>query len=236
MKVVAFNSSPNRGKGNTQLILQPFIDGMKEAGAEVELFYVMDLNIKPCQGEYNCWFKTPGKCIHNDDMADILPKFHKSDILVFATPLYVDGMSGPMKNFFDRMIASGTPEIVIRDGRCRHEGVEGHRDRKIVLVSNCGFWEIENFDPLVVHMKAIAENFNAEFSGALLRPHGAAMKPMMKMGFKMDGVFDACREAGKELIVSGRISDNLLREISKVIIPKEMYVAAANEQIAKIKS
>ncbi|WP_207637584.1 flavodoxin family protein [Desulfotruncus alcoholivorax] len=39
MKVIAINSSPNMGEGNTALILNPFLKGMREAGAEVELFY-----------------------------------------------------------------------------------------------------------------------------------------------------------------------------------------------------
>ena len=32
MKVIAFNSSPKMGKGNTARILDPFLDGMKENG------------------------------------------------------------------------------------------------------------------------------------------------------------------------------------------------------------
>ena len=39
MKVIAINSSPNMDKGNTAAILNPFLDGMKEAGAEVELYF-----------------------------------------------------------------------------------------------------------------------------------------------------------------------------------------------------
>jgi multimeric flavodoxin WrbA len=39
MKVLAINSSPRMGRGNTALILNPFLEGMKGAGAEVELFY-----------------------------------------------------------------------------------------------------------------------------------------------------------------------------------------------------
>ena len=67
MKVIAINSSPNMGKGNTALVLDPFLEGMRKAGAEVELFYTKKLKINPCQGEINCWVKTPGKCLQQDD-------------------------------------------------------------------------------------------------------------------------------------------------------------------------
>ncbi|KKK41898.1 hypothetical protein LCGC14_1640590 [marine sediment metagenome] len=49
MRVIAINSSPKMDKGNTALILNPFFEGMKNAGAEVELFYTNKLNINPCQ-------------------------------------------------------------------------------------------------------------------------------------------------------------------------------------------
>jgi hypothetical protein len=62
MKAHVINASPNMDKGNTAAILGPFIDGMREAGAEIELFYSKKLRIQPCQGEMNCMLKTPGVC------------------------------------------------------------------------------------------------------------------------------------------------------------------------------
>ena len=43
MKVIALNASPKMDKGNTALIITPFLEGMREAGAEVELFYTKKL-------------------------------------------------------------------------------------------------------------------------------------------------------------------------------------------------
>ena len=104
MKVLALNSSPKMNEGNTALILNPFLEGMREGGAEVELFYTKKLTINPCQGEYNCWFKTPGKCFQKDDMQMLYPKIREADVLVLATPVYVDAMSGPMKGLLDRLL------------------------------------------------------------------------------------------------------------------------------------
>jgi hypothetical protein len=50
-------------KGSTAKILGPFLDGMREAGASVELFYAKQLDVKPCTGEYHCLReKTLGQC------------------------------------------------------------------------------------------------------------------------------------------------------------------------------
>ena len=54
MIVLAFNCSPSMDEGNTALIFNPFIEGMRDAGAEVELFYTRKLKINFCTGEVNC--------------------------------------------------------------------------------------------------------------------------------------------------------------------------------------
>jgi len=53
-KVVAINGSPRMEKGNTHMILTPFLHGMKDAEADVELFYAGRLAVEPCTGEFHC--------------------------------------------------------------------------------------------------------------------------------------------------------------------------------------
>jgi len=229
MKVLAFNCSPRMDNGNTALILNPFLEGMKDVGAEVELFYTRKLKINPCHGGFTCWLKTPGECWQKDDMQMLYPKLREADIYVFGTPVYVDGISGPMKNLLDRIIPLVQPFFELRDGHCRHMAREGYKHGKVVLVSNTGFWEMDNFDPLLVHMKAICRNGAMEFAGALLRPHGEALRPMMKLGIVLDDVFEAAREAGRQLVKDGKMSTETLNIVSRELVPLETYVRAANE-------
>jgi len=229
MKVLAFNCSPRMDNGNTALILNPFLEGMKEVGAEVEVFYIRKLKINPCRGDFICWLKTPGKCWQEDDMQMLYPKLREADIYVFGTPVYVDGISGPMKNLLDRIIPLVQPFFELRDGHCRHRVREGYKHGKMVLVSNSGFWEMDNFDPLLVHVKAFCKNAAKEFAGALLRPHGEALRPMMKLGISLDDVFEAAREAGRQLVKNGKMSTQTLDIVSRELVPLEIYVRAANE-------
>lgn len=215
-------------KGNTALILNPFLEGMKEEGADVELFYTRKLNIHPCTGEFNCWLKTPGKCLHNDDMNLLYPRIDAADVIVFATPVYVDGVTGPMKNLMDRIIPLVQPFFELRDDHCRHPGRGEAKVRKLVLVSNCGFWEKDNFDPLIVHMKAICKNLSAEFSGALLRPHGEAIAEMLGMGAQIGDIFEAAKEAGRQLVKEEKMSQETLDIISRELLPREMYIQIVN--------
>lgn len=43
LKVLAINSSPHKDRSTTSLILDPFLEGMREEGADVELYYTSDL-------------------------------------------------------------------------------------------------------------------------------------------------------------------------------------------------
>jgi len=232
VKILAFNCSPRMERGNTALILTPFLEGMREAGAEVEVFYTRKLRINPCTGEFNCWLKNPGKCYQDDDMNVLYPKLRGADILVFATPVYVDGVSGPMKNLMDRLVPLLQPFFELREGHCRHPLREGIKNGKVVLVSNCGFWEMDNFDPLLVHMKAFCKNAGREFAGALLRPHGPELKSMMKKGLPIGDIFEAAKEAGRQLVEDGEISAETLEVISRELVPLEMYVQRVNTYFA----
>ena len=232
MKVLAFNCSPKMDKGSTALILTPFLDGMREAGATVEIFYTRKLKIRPCSGEFNCWFKSPGKCAFDDDMAMLLPKIKEADVVVYSTPLYADGVSGPMKNLMDRQLPMGLPFLEFRDGRCRHPAPQGHKQGKLVLVSSCGLWEVDNFTPLVTHIEACSHNMLKDFSGALLRPHSPAMALLGADGVTFDDVFHAAREAGKQLITDGKMSVETLETVSRDLMPAEEFVDRLNQLVA----
>lgn len=71
-----------------------------------ELIHTRDVNIRPCQGHFACRIRTPVECHQDDDMRAVL---------VLATPLYVDRMSGPLKNLLDRMLLP-EPEFELRVG------------------------------------------------------------------------------------------------------------------------
>ncbi|MFC1462227.1 flavodoxin family protein [Verrucomicrobiota bacterium] len=232
MRVLAINSSPKMNEGNTAFMLTPFLEGMKEAGANVELLYTSKLKVNPCRGEYNCFFKTPGSCCQKDDMKMVCSKLREADIWVFATPVYIGGITGPMKNLLDRIIplVDPSPFVLLRDGRCGHDLRAGNKVDKVVLVSNCGFWGTDNFDPLIAYMRDFCQRgINREFAGALLRPTGRVFRAMMDNGAPADDILEAAREAGRQLVQTGKMSPETLDIISREVVPLDAYVQKTNE-------
>jgi multimeric flavodoxin WrbA len=236
MKVLAINASPHRDKGNTALILNPFLDGMREHGAEVDVLYTRAMDIKPCLGCLKCWTKTPGTCIQHDDMDPVLPMIEAADVLVFATPLYWDGVSGPMKMFMDRMTPIGQPFIEIREGRDRHPVRKSYAHGKVVVVSTCGYFGVENFDSMIHHYRAATINLEREFVGALLRPNAQSIQPMMMMGMgdSFADVFAAAKQAGVELARDGKMKDETLAVVSRDIMDVETFTNQANKYFTKV--
>jgi multimeric flavodoxin WrbA len=90
VKGLALNSSPRAGvQSKTELMLNHLVQGMREAGAEVEAVDLHEKKIEYCIGCYTCWTKTPGRCLHKDDMStELFPKWLDADMAVYATPLF----------------------------------------------------------------------------------------------------------------------------------------------------
>lgn len=233
MKVIAINGSPNMGKGNTALILTPFLEGMKEEGAETELFYTRKLTIKPCIACWSCLLKHPGRCVHGDDMKMLIPKFLEADVMVYATPVYTHGMTGPLKTLIERMGPLAETQLEIRDGRSFHPVHKDLRHTKMVLVSSCLSWELDAFDALVLHMERICVNRESELT-TLLRPQAEAFKAMKEAGGPVEDITHAAMEAGRQMVRDGRVSNAVQNTISRELMPLEAYVQTLNQQIQNL--
>ena len=112
MKIVIFYGSIHKKRGNTYVIIDEFVKGARDAGAEVDVVFLAEKKIKNCAACLTCWTKTPGRCVIKDDMSELLDMFMASDIVVMATPVYVHNVTGIMKTFIDRIIPITDPHLV----------------------------------------------------------------------------------------------------------------------------
>jgi len=221
MKVIAINGSPRMKKGHTALLLSSFIQGMTDAGAEVELFYARRLKIKPCTcGQMYCWYKKAGECCIQDDMQLLYPQLREADILVLATTVYIP-LPGEMQNFINRLCPLIEPILENREGRTRARFHKQVKIRKIVLLSTGGWWEKENFETVVHITEELAKNASVEFAGAVLRPHASFMKEKGKLTKDGEAVLDMVKRAGYELVKEGKINKETLDAISRPLISEE---------------
>jgi len=99
IKVLGISGSPHR-HGNTETLLDSFLEGARAAGASVEKVVLKDLDYTPCQG-CNACHKT-GDCIIQDDAITLFDKILKADSVAVASPIYSMGITAELKGLIDR--------------------------------------------------------------------------------------------------------------------------------------
>jgi multimeric flavodoxin WrbA len=101
MKILAINGSPRTLRSNTRRLAQFVLEGAAAAGAETEMIDLCDSRVTLCTACEGCSFN--GICVFDDDVPLIVERMKDADGLVFASPVYIDNVSGQMKVFFDRL-------------------------------------------------------------------------------------------------------------------------------------
>ncbi len=219
MKVLALNSSPRgEGQSKTEMILTPLVEGMREAGAQVEVVNLRQKKVKNCIGCYTCWTKTPGVCIHKDDMTlELFPKWLEADVAVYATPLYHFTMTASMKAFVERTLPVLEPFFVQVKDKTTHP--LRHKVPKVVVMSVAGFPEMPVFDQLSSYVRFL---FGRGLLAEIYRP-GAESLARMPMSAKREEIFSALTRAGTELVQSQKVSDETLARITQPMGTESMF-------------
>jgi len=91
----------SRINGNTDILVSRIIEGAKGVGLNPTLVELRSKDISNCIGCYSC--RDESKCSFQDDMTEIRNFINKSELLIFASPLYWCGVTGLMKTFLDRL-------------------------------------------------------------------------------------------------------------------------------------
>ncbi len=232
MKVFAVNGSPRMEKGYTDRVLAPFIQGMTDAGAEVEMVYARRLAIKPCIGDFSCWYGNPGVCCLRDDMDGLYPKLSRVQVLLLATPVYVP-LPGEMQNLLNRLVPLIEPRLETHDGRTRAGFRESVQIEKIVLVSAGGWWEKENMETVVRIAAELAQTAGVQFAGALLRPHAFLLEAEGELTTDGVAALQAARTAGIELITEGAMKPATLDAVSRPLTSQEDLRLRYNRLLAQ---
>ncbi len=221
MKVLAISGSP-RPKSLTDRFLNLVIEGLGPE-AEVTKFYPHKMKINYCTGCRTCWFKTPGRCVYDDDVTEFLPHFEEADLILLASPVYVDGFTAQTKTLLDRT-TNRMESLLAPDasGRTRHLRLV-ERKQRAVVISTCGSPEPANFNAFKIHFAAMCANLFWENNGSILVPE-AAVAPLPGL---FNAKYAAARQAGVEL-QTGAIQPETAELLAQPIMAPEKYREMVN--------
>ncbi len=124
MKVLILNGSPRVG-GNTSIALDEMVKIFDKEGVETEVIQVGNMNVRGCIACGTC--ATKGKCVFDDIVNELAPKFEEADGLVIASPVYYASANATLIAVLDRLFYStgfdktmkvGASVVIARRGGC----------------------------------------------------------------------------------------------------------------------
>jgi len=139
MKVLLINGSP-RAKGNTYIALHEMERVFAEQGIETELIHIGNKAIRGCIACNQCAAK--GRCVFDDPVNEVAPKFEAADGIVAAGPVYYASANGTLVSFMDRLFYSTHFDKTMKVGAtvavCRRGGASATFDQinKYFTISN----------------------------------------------------------------------------------------------------
>lgn len=124
MKVLIINGSP-RINGNTSVAVREMEKVFAEEGVETEVLQVGNKDIRGCIACGYCGEN--GKCVFNDIVNELAPKFEEADGLVVASPVYYASANATLiacltrlfySTHFDKSMKVGASVVCARRGGC----------------------------------------------------------------------------------------------------------------------
>ena len=124
MKVLILNGSP-KANGNTMTAISEMVKVFDKEGVESEVIHVGNKDIRGCVSCGSC--ATKGKCVFDDIVNEIAPKFEACDGLILASPVYYASANATLiacldrlfySSHFDKTMKVGASIVVARRGGC----------------------------------------------------------------------------------------------------------------------
>lgn len=231
--VLVLSCSPRAEKGATHFIAENFIRGMKNAGAKVELLFPSKMNIKPCKGCFSCWLKKGLDCIYKDDMKIFWEKYLKSDLIVWATPLYFYHCTTAMKTLMDRLFVRSSPYILLNNGKESHPRKKEHLPDTL-LIATSGFMETQIFEPLKLTIEQHTSRAGSNLLAEIIRPSVMALINSDYENIKKDQIINALEKAGEEIINDKKINKKTKKTIEQKLMNIPDYLSAIHATMDKL--
>ena len=233
MRILAINASYRGDKGHTRFLIDKLFKGAAEQGAECEVVTLSKKNMNICKACGVCQtINHYLKCVFDgeDDVKSIFDKMASADIIVFATPVYLFGISGLMKIFLDRIYATSD----VNDLRISKSGLLFHHinpavcSKPFVTLVCCDNLEDETPKNVQSYFKTYSKFMDAPQVGVLIRNAGIltgqGKDPEKEKKFpKIYNVYDAYEQAGQELVEYGKITRKTENQANQEIIPVPLF-------------
>lgn len=246
MKIVAINGSHRGRAGKTAWLLDLVLDGVCKAGAEGEVIDLSRMKINRCLGCFHCQSeKFRHQCVFDgkDDVRSIFDTIRQADIVIYATPVYVFGMSSLLKSLLERVMATSDCDALCASngGLLFHAVDHTLSSRPFVALICCDNMEDATPRNTIDYFKTYARFMDAPQTRLLVR-NGAKFlndeKALQNAAFaqKLSAIQAAFIQAGFELGSEGKISRSTMRAANQELIPVPLFPLLKKIRSKKMKT
>ena len=113
LKVLMLNGSPH-ANGNTAVALREMEEAFRANGVAVETVRIGDQAVRGCAACGGCY--RLGKCVFDDMVNEIAPKFEAADGLIAASPVYYASANATLVACLDRLFYSSSFDKTMKVG------------------------------------------------------------------------------------------------------------------------
>jgi multimeric flavodoxin WrbA len=200
MKVIAFCASPRKG-GNTDVLIDETLRGVKDAGAQGEKLMLQKLNIKTCISCRKCLDPAFERiCTIKDDLSEIIfPKLIDSDAIIIGFPIYIGRECARLTTLMERWGALGEflrEKMILKPGR------------RALVIGTWAYPQVDTYDHVIeeiamrLYVSGIetVEAISACGFGGMLRGLDDKKKGLI---LRFPRELEKAYQAGKSLITRG---------------------------------
>jgi multimeric flavodoxin WrbA len=196
--VLGISGSPHR-HGNTETLLDRFLEGTRGAGATVEKVVLKDLLYSPCRG-CNACHKT-GDCIVQDDAIVLYDNIMAADCIAVASPIYTMGITAELKGLIDREQYLWARKFILKTLYFTDDHIKRHKG---IFISTAGLGWDNVFDGAFPVVTALFNTVGFEYYDNIIandmdryggiQKHPTALADAYEKGQKVVGVIEQLRE------------------------------------------
>lgn len=199
IRVLGLSGSPHR-HGNTETLLDAFLEGTRNAGAEVEKVILKELDYSPCRGCNAC--HKEGECIVKDQAIPLFEKIFTMDCLAVASPIYSMGITAELKGLIDRAQYIWARKFILKTLYFSDEHVRSHKG---IFISTAGLSWDNVFDAAFPAITAFFNTIGFEYYDNIIANEMDTYKGISGHPTALN---DA-RKKGEEVVrVLGKIHEN----------------------------
>ncbi len=190
MKVLALEGSPRKG-GNSSLLLDWVLEGVKKGGGGVVRLRVADLDIQPCTGCGVCL--SAGECVIRDDMDGVMDLVFSTHHMVVATPVYFYHVPAQLKALVDRFQPLWARKALL--------GVLPEKRGRLAIVACGGTRGKRLFECVLLTFEILSPSLGLEFSPFHLLVKGVDERGDVE---KVEGLREKARDFGLNFVIMGQ--------------------------------